>query len=58
MYQLTSNVFNNYGLHVLTSATILTGDDISRLFRHNIDYVDITMRNNFETTVVIDPHYE
>jgi putative nucleotidyltransferase with HDIG domain len=56
--QLTSNIFNNYGLHVLTSATILTGDDISKLFRHNIDYVDITMRNNFETNVVINPHYE
>jgi putative nucleotidyltransferase with HDIG domain len=56
--QITSNIFNNYGLHVLTSNTILNADDISKLFRHNIDYVDISVRNDFEMNVEIGPQYK
>lgn len=56
--QLNSNVFNNYGLHVLSSETILNNEDISKLFRHNIEYVDITLRNNFETIVETNPKLE
>lgn len=56
--QLSSNVFNNYGLHVLTSDTVLTGDDISKLFRHNIDYVDINMRTDFEISTLTNHQYD
>jgi len=56
--QLNSNVFNNNGLHVLTSETILNGDDISKLFRHNIEYVDIFMRNNYVMEVEKNPKVE
>jgi len=56
--QLNSNVFNNNGLHVLTSETILNGDDISKLFRHNIEYVDIFMRNDYVMEVEKNPKVE
>jgi putative nucleotidyltransferase with HDIG domain len=56
--QLSSNVFNNHGLHVLTSDTVLSGDDINKLFRHNIDYVDIQMRKDFESTSATNTHYD
>ncbi len=56
--QLNSNVFNNYGLHVLSSDTILSNDDISKLYRHNIDYVDIVMRKNFDTIAEANPQVE
>ncbi len=56
--QLNSNVFNNYGLHVLSSETILNNEDISKLFRHNIEYVDIMMRNDFQATEEINPKLE
>ncbi|WP_438447558.1 HD-GYP domain-containing protein [Gorillibacterium sp. sgz5001074] len=39
--QLTKDIFNAYGLHVLSSETVLDGESISKLFCHNIDYVDI-----------------
>lgn len=39
--KLIQDVFNGYGLHVLSSETILEGDSISKLLCHNIDYVDI-----------------
>lgn len=38
---LTKDIFNNYGLHVLSSGTVLDGESISKLLCHNIDYVDI-----------------
>ena len=46
--RLTANVFNNYGLHVMSSGTVTTKEDIDKLYRHKIDYVDIEMRENFE----------
>ena len=36
-----SDIFNSYGLHVLSAGTVLKELDISRLFQHQVDYVDI-----------------
>jgi putative nucleotidyltransferase with HDIG domain len=38
---LNKDVFNNYGLHVLSAQTILNRECIARLLSHNIDYIDI-----------------
>jgi HD-GYP domain-containing protein (c-di-GMP phosphodiesterase class II) len=38
---LLKDIFNNYGLHVLSSSTVLDGESITKLLCHNIDYVDI-----------------
>lgn len=42
--QLSRDTFNNYGLHVLSKGTTLYNQEISRLFQHQIDYVDIEER--------------
>lgn len=42
--QLSSDIFNNYGLHVLSRGTKLYKSEISRLLQHQIDYVDIEER--------------
>ncbi|MDQ8735727.1 HD-GYP domain-containing protein [Paenibacillus sp. LHD-38] len=38
------DTFNEYGLHVLSKGTVLNNQEISRLFQHRIDYVDIEQR--------------
>ncbi len=38
---VSSDIFNSYGLHVLSAGTILKDHDISRLFQHQVDYIDI-----------------
>lgn len=42
--RLTNDTFNSYGLHVLSKGTIVNNQEISRLFQHQIDYVDIEDR--------------
>lgn len=42
--QLSHDIFNNYGLHVLSTGTRLFKNEISRLLQHHIDYVDIMDR--------------
>lgn len=42
--RLTNDTFNDYGLHVLSKGTVLNNQEISRLFQHRIDYVDIDLR--------------
>ncbi|TDG00645.1 HD-GYP domain-containing protein [Paenibacillus piri] len=39
-----SDVFNWNGLLVVSAHTVLNGEDIEKLHRHNIDYVDIMLR--------------
>ncbi|RJX37854.1 HD-GYP domain-containing protein [Paenibacillus pinisoli] len=41
---LSRDIFNNYGLHVLSKGTIVTNAEISRLLQHQIDFVDIEER--------------
>jgi putative nucleotidyltransferase with HDIG domain len=48
--QLSNDTFNNYGLHVLSKGTIVYSQEISRLFQHQIDYVDIEERESEETS--------
>jgi putative nucleotidyltransferase with HDIG domain len=38
---VSNDIFNSYGLHVLSAGTILKEHDISRLFQHQLDYIDI-----------------
>ncbi|QHW30660.1 HD-GYP domain-containing protein [Paenibacillus rhizovicinus] len=44
--KLSSDTFNSYGLHVLSKGTDLFAKEISKLYRHQIDYVDIVSRDN------------
>ncbi|HTG69629.1 MAG TPA: HD domain-containing phosphohydrolase [Candidatus Udaeobacter sp.] len=44
--RLSHDTFNNFGLHVLSKGTIVYSQEISRLFQHRIDYVDIDERVN------------
>lgn len=39
--KLSQDVFNSYGLHVLSAQTVLEQSSISKLLSHNIDYVEI-----------------
>lgn len=43
--RLSSDVFNDYGLHVLSKGTRLYRSEMSRLLQHQIDYVDIEERS-------------
>lgn len=69
--QLSRDTFNNYGLHVLSQGTVLKNGEISKLFQHQIEYVDIDERasehpliRTLESTVnpnwlpVVQPIYE
>lgn len=42
--RLSNDTFNEYGLHVLSKGTVLNSQEISRLFQHRVDYVDIDQR--------------
>ncbi|PZD94270.1 HD family phosphohydrolase [Paenibacillus sambharensis] len=42
--KLAQDVFNNFGLNVLSQGTVLNDREISRLLQHQIDYVDIEER--------------
>ncbi|SFB39629.1 HD domain-containing protein [Cohnella sp. OV330] len=42
--QISQDIFNGYGLHVLSSGAILNEHDLSRLYQHRIEYVDIEQR--------------
>lgn len=39
--KLTKDIFNSYGLHVLSEETVLDRASITKLLSHSIDYVDI-----------------
>ena len=41
---LSNDIFNPNGLNVLSQGTILYSQDISKLYQHQIDYVDIEQR--------------
>lgn len=41
---ISRDVFNGYGLHVLSAGTPLGEMDISKLFQHQLDYIDIEPR--------------
>ncbi|WP_317890835.1 HD-GYP domain-containing protein [Paenibacillus arenilitoris] len=68
---LSRDTFNDFGLHVLSKGTVLNDQEISRLFQHQIEYVDIEDRTieepvprTLETTVnpkwlpTVQPIYE
>lgn len=44
--RLSHDTFNGYGLHVLSKGTLLFEKEISRLFQHQIEYVDVEDRSN------------
>lgn len=47
--QLSRDVFNDNGLQVLSGGTALSSQEIARLLRHKIDYVDIEARKTYDT---------
>jgi len=44
--RLSEDVFNAYGLHVLSKGTLLNEKEISRIFQHQIDYIEIDWRSS------------
>ncbi|MBW7477796.1 HD-GYP domain-containing protein [Paenibacillus oenotherae] len=42
--RLSMDAFNSYGLHVLSKGTELYAKEISKLFQHQIEYIDIDNR--------------
>ncbi|TVX97347.1 HD-GYP domain-containing protein [Cohnella terricola] len=44
--RLSEDVFNAYGLHVLSKGTLLNEKEISRIFQHQIDYIEIDRRSS------------
>jgi putative nucleotidyltransferase with HDIG domain len=54
--RLITDTFNTVGLNILASGTILDADDIHKLTMHNIDYVDISVREpEFEEETYVIP---
>jgi len=39
--RLAEDIFNSYGLHVLSKGTVLQDRDVSRLYQHHIEYVEV-----------------
>lgn len=42
--QLAEDIFNSFGLHVLSKGAILNEKEVSRLFQHQIDFLEIEWR--------------
>ncbi len=42
--RLSEDIFNSFGLHVLSKGTILNEKELSRMFQHQIDYIEIEWR--------------
>jgi putative nucleotidyltransferase with HDIG domain len=42
--RLAEDIFNSFGLHVLSKGTILNEKELTRMFQHQIDYVEIEWR--------------
>lgn len=61
---LTEDIFNAFGLHVLSKGATLNDRELSRLFQHQVDFVEIERRANtpsaFEpagSTALLKPMY-
>ncbi|SDX20194.1 HD-GYP domain-containing protein [Paenibacillus sp. CF384] len=52
--KLSNDTFNGYGLHVLSKGTELYAREISKLFQHQIEYVDIISRKQEESARTIE----
>ncbi|MFS0727268.1 HD-GYP domain-containing protein [Paenibacillus sp. 1P07SE] len=48
--RLSNDIFNPYGLNVLSQGTLLHAQEISKLFQHRIDYVDIVQRETLTSS--------
>lgn len=42
--RLAQDIFNAYGLHVLSKGAVLNDGELSRLYQHQIEYVEIEWR--------------
>lgn len=45
--QLTEDIYNSFGLHLLSAKTTINSNDIAYLLKHNIDMVSIEPRVNY-----------
>ncbi|XEC96429.1 hypothetical protein AB6A23_07760 [Paenibacillus tarimensis] len=39
--RLSDDIFNSYGLNILSRGTLLQANDISKLLQHHVEYVEI-----------------
>ncbi|HIW34874.1 MAG TPA: HD domain-containing protein [Candidatus Paenibacillus intestinavium] len=51
---LRDDVFNNYGLHILSRNAVLYSAEISKLLQHQIDYIDVLERSNIISNSLAD----
>ncbi|MDF2938531.1 MAG: hypothetical protein K0Q90_3904, partial [Paenibacillaceae bacterium] len=50
---MTQDVFNSYGLHVLSADAYLGSDSIARLLAHNIEYIEIERSEETAASVTL-----
>ncbi len=43
--RLTEDIFNSFGLHVLSKGTMLNDKELSRLYQHQVDFLEIEPRS-------------
>ncbi|BBI32387.1 HD-GYP domain-containing protein [Cohnella abietis] len=44
--RLSEDIFNSFGLHVLSKGTTLNEKELSRMYQHQIDFLEIELRPN------------
>jgi putative nucleotidyltransferase with HDIG domain len=42
--RLTEDIYNSFGLHVLSKGTTLSEKELSRMYQHQVDYIEIEWR--------------
>jgi putative nucleotidyltransferase with HDIG domain len=47
--RLAEDIFNSFGLHVLSKGTILNEKELSRMYQHQVDYIEIEWRQSQTT---------
>ncbi|WP_035119388.1 HD-GYP domain-containing protein [Cohnella panacarvi] len=47
--RLTEDIFNSFGLHVLSKGTMLNEKELSRLYQHQIDFLEIEPRSGLSS---------
>ncbi|MFC5402173.1 HD-GYP domain-containing protein [Cohnella soli] len=52
--RLSEDIFNSFGLHVLSKGTVLNDKEISRMYQHQMDYIEIEKRESIMAASVDD----
>jgi putative nucleotidyltransferase with HDIG domain len=52
--RLAEDIFNSYGLHVLSRGTTLNDKELSQLYQHQVDFLKIDWRDTIDSSEVIE----